>query len=270
MAAMGNFDSALQDAMNNGLLEDLDTAPSAPTSTHPASGEAPAASAASPPASGTAAEPPSVATAAQPSSANAQPGSGGLSQPPTAAGAGITGGVQRARGLGGAALPPRDKATKKAHSRASSPGASNVSSSGRQSPSSRPAPSQPQQDNVKRARHGGSPPQSPAGASGATAAADAATAVAQPNSAQAVEEIAQPNRGAVQARGGGGGLEELMSSMFGGSADGGEGLNLGGLMQVRQHLDNVCAILSIMQCKAIRHFPAKVPGVCGTTLVLPS
>ena len=142
---------------------------------------------------------------------------------------------QKARGLG-SALPPRDKASKKSHSRASSPGTSDVPSSNRQGQSNRPAPAQPQRDNVKRARHGASPPQTPAAASDGTAVAQPSSSRTEPADAldrgEAVEEISQPRRGAVQARSAGG-LDEIMSSMLGGGANGGEGLNLSGLMQVR-------------------------------------
>ena len=155
-------------------------------------------------------------------------------------------------GLGSTALPPRDKASKKGHPRSPVPGsASGVAdqpSSSRQSPGSRPAPSQPQQDNVKRARRGGSPgTQAPPQT--ATAGPHAATAgprvaksepqggtAAQPGATasrgEAVEEIAEASRGTVQA-GGGRGLEAMMAGMFGGSGGGGSGgLDMGSLMQV--------------------------------------
>ena len=155
-------------------------------------------------------------------------------------------------GLGSTALPPRDKASKKAHPRSPVPGSvsgvADQPSSSRQSPGSRPAPSQPQQDNVKRARRGGSPgtqapPQTAtAGPHPATAGprvaksepqgATAAQPVATASRGEAVEEIAEASRGTMQA-GGGRGLEAMMAGMFGGSGGGGSGgLDMGSLMQV--------------------------------------
>ena len=176
--------------------------------------------------------------------ASSLPSSQALPDPASASAAGPASGVtrpgsQRAVGLGSAALPPRDKGSKKSHPRSptlvnTSPSA-DQSTSSRQSPGSRPAPSQSQQDNVKRARRGSSPPSEGLSQSPATAVGGLPSG-AEPGAAasrgEAVEEIAQPNRGAVQASSAGG-LDALMAGMFGGGSGGGAGLNMNSLMQVR-------------------------------------
>ena len=178
--------------------------------------------------------------------ASSLPSSQALPDPASASAAGSASGVtkpsgQRAVGLGSAALPPRDKGSKKSHPRSPTPvstsPSADQSTSSRQSPGSRPAPSQPQQDNVKRARRGSSPPseglsQSPATTVGGSPSGAEPGAVA--SRGEAVEEIAQPNRGAVQASNAGG-LDALMAGMFGGGggSGGGGGLNMNSLMQVR-------------------------------------
>ena len=178
--------------------------------------------------------------------ASSLPSSQPLPDPASASAAGPASGVtkpggQRAVGLGSAALPPRDKGSKKSHPRSPTPvstsPSADQSTSSRQSPGSRPAPSQPQQDNVKRARRGSSPPSEGLSQSPATAVGGLPSG-AKPGAAasrgEAVEEIAQPNRGAVQASSAGG-LDALMAGMFGGGSGSGAGggLNLNSLMQVR-------------------------------------
>ncbi|KAL0020050.1 hypothetical protein WJX77_009390 [Trebouxia sp. C0004] len=173
------------------------------------------------------------------------PSSQALPDPASASAAGPASGVtkpgdQRAVGLGSAALPPRDKGSKKSHPRSPTPvstaPSADQSTSSRQSPGSRPAPSQPQQDNIKRARRGSSPPSEGLSQSAATAVGGVPSG-AEPGAAasrgEAVEEVAQPNRGAVQASSAGG-LDALMAGMFGGGggSGGGGGLNLNSLMQV--------------------------------------
>ncbi|KAL0048365.1 hypothetical protein WJX82_001722 [Trebouxia sp. C0006] len=168
-----------------------------------------------------------------------------LPDPASASAAGPASGVtrpgsQRAVGLGSAALPPRDKGSKKSHPRSPTPGSTSPSAdqstSSRQSPGSRLAPSQPQQDNVKRARRGSSPPSEGLSQSPATAVGGSPNG-AEPGAAvsrgEAVEQIAQPNRGAVQASSAGG-LDALMAGMFGGGggSGGGGGLNMNSLLQV--------------------------------------
>ena len=152
---------------------------------------------------------------------------------------------QRAVGLGSAALPPRDKGSKKSHPRSPTPistsPSADQSTSSRQSPGSRPAPSQAQQDNVKRARRGSSPPNEGPSQSPATAVGGLPSSGGR---GEAVEEIAQPNRGAVQASSAGG-LDALMAGMFGGGggSGGGGGLNMNSLMQVRTQ--STCLIPSL-------------------------
>ena len=238
-----------------------------PASSHATDGVgiAPAASASSAPAAATAEQSPTTTpadSAAGPSSSTTPSLPGAASASPAAAGtaSGMTRPAgQRAVGLGSAALPPRDKASKKSHPRSPVPDATSGStdqpSSSRQSPGSRPAPSQPQQDNVKRARRGGSPPDTQLPSQSTTAGLQAATAgdghsaavpqastAVQPGATAArgegVEEIAQPNLGIVPA-GSAGGLDAIMSSMFGGgggSGGGGGGMNMNSLMQVRRHV----------------------------------
>lgn len=84
----------------------------------------------------------------------------------------------RAAGLGSAGLPPRNKAAKKAPTKSATDGGEGPSSS-RQAASSRPAPSQPQQDNVKRARMG-------------DPTSDAAPSHQPSTAQQGVEEITRP------------------------------------------------------------------------------
>ena len=177
------------------------------------------------------------------------PSSQALPDPASASAAGPASGVtrpggQRAVGLGSAALPPRDKGSKKSHSTNPRPVSTALSAdqttSGRQSPGSRPAPSQPQQDNVKRARRGSSPSSEGLSHSPAPTVGGLPSG-AEPGAAgsrgEAVEEIAQPNRAAVQASSAGG-LDALMAGMFGGGSGsgGGGGLNINSLMQVRTEL----------------------------------
>lgn len=153
-------------------------------------------------------------------------------------------------GLGSAALPSRDKGSKKSHPRSLTPGstspAADQPSSSRQSPNTRPAPSQAQQDNVKRARRGDSTltgvPLPTAGAEPTAASQlpnDAARSDTTTSRGEGVEEIAQPSRGRVQASNAGG-LDALMAGIFGGGGGGGgggaggsgAGLNMNSLMQV--------------------------------------
>ena len=182
--------------------------------------------------------------------ASSLPSSQALPDPASASAAGPASGVtrpgsQRAVGLGSAALPPRDKGSKKSHPRSPTPGSTSPSAdqstSSRQSPGSRPAPSQPQQDNVKRARRGSSPPNEGPSQSPATAVGGLPSSAGR---GEAVEEIAQPNRGAVQASSAGG-LDALMAGMFGGGggSGGGGGLNMNSLMQVRTQ--STCLIPSL-------------------------
>ncbi len=178
--------------------------------------------------------------------ASSLPSSQALPDPASASAAGSASAVtkpggQRAVGLGSAALPPRDKGTKKSHPRSPTPASTSPSAdqstSSRQSPGSRPASSQPQQDNVKRARRGSSPPSEGLSQSPATAVGGSPSG-AEPGAAasrgEAVEEVAQLNRGTVQASSAGG-LDALMAGMFGGGggSEGGGGLNMNSLMQVR-------------------------------------
>ena len=220
-----------------------------PTSAIPAQASAQAADEVTAPA----AEAPSTETlpAASPSTEPAAPSSGPSSAASVSAAAPASGvnkppSQRTVGGLGSAALPSRDKGSKKSHARSLTPGsispAADQPSSSRQSPNTRPAPSQPQQDNVKRARRGDS---SPSGGSLPTAGAEPAAAASQLPSAaehsattgrgEGVEEIAQPSRGSVQA-GSAGGLDALMAGMFGGggggAGGGGGGLNMNSLMQV--------------------------------------
>ena len=153
-------------------------------------------------------------------------------------------------GLGSAALPSRDKGSKKSHPRSLTPGstspAADQPSSSRQSPNTRPAPSQPQQDNVKRARRGDSTlAEVPPPTAASQLPNDAERSATTTSRGEGVEEIAQPSRGRVQASSAGG-LDALMAGIFGGggggaggggaggggAGGGGAGLNMNSLMQV--------------------------------------
>lgn len=148
---------------------------------------------------------------------------------------------QRAMGLG-LALPPREKGSKKSHPRSSMPstatGSSDEAAGSRQAGSrqagGRLAPSVPQQDNVKRARHGDNIPDAPPRPLPGTDEQPAAAARA---GLDAEEGISRPVRGAVRA-GSAGGLDAMLAQMFGGGggaagASGSGGLNLNSLVQVR-------------------------------------
>ena len=150
---------------------------------------------------------------------------------------------QRAVGLG-SALPPREKGSKKSHPRSSMPntatGSSDEAAGSRQAGSrqagGRPAPSVPQRDNVKRARHGDNIPDAPPRS---VPGSDEQPAAAARAGLDAEEEISRPVRGAVQA-GSAGGLDAMLAQMFGGGggaagASGSGGLNLNSLVQVRAH-----------------------------------
>ena len=163
----------------------------------------------------------------QPSSS--QPATAGMGKPPG----------QRAVGLG-SALPLREKGSKKSHPRSPVPGPlpspSDQAGSSRQG-GSRPAPSAPQQDNVKRARHGDSNNSEPQSVS--TAGVEAATAAQAATTARAGrEEEGQASRGTVQA-GGAGGMNDVIAQVLGGLGGGGAAdgsasgaLDMSNLMQV--------------------------------------
>jgi len=254
MDAQGLIDALTQAGASSVNIQGLIAPPQGAGTAHstPAQGTAQAADVTSPAASSAAPASEAVATqqvavsehAAGP--ASSLPSSHPLPHPASASPAGSASAVtkpggQRAVGLGSAALPPRDKGSKKSHPRSPTPvstsPSADQSTSSRQSPGSRPAPSQPQQDNVKRARRGSSPPSEGLSQSPATAVGGLPSG-AEPGAAasrgEAVEEIAQPNRGAVQASSAGG-LDALMAGMFGGGggSGGGGGLNMNSLMQVR-------------------------------------
>ena len=179
-----------------------------------------------PPASAETAEAPPVGD--EPSSKPAAPASA------AASGSAGTRPTPGAMGLG-SALPPREKGTKKSHPRSPVPVASSNEAGSSRQVGSRPGPSNTQ-DNVKRARHGNTDPDTPStsAAEGAAPVSAAAGTDAGANQAGAeAEEIVRPPRGAMQA-GSAGGLDAMLAQMFGGgdgAADGG-GLNLNSLMQV--------------------------------------
>ena len=145
---------------------------------------------------------------------------------------------QRAMGLG-SALPPREKGSKKSHPRSSMPNTSPSSphdAAGCRQAAGRPAPSVPQQDNVKRARHGDNtldvPPRPVAGT-------DVEPAVSARAGSDAEEEIPRPVRGSAQA-GSAGGLDAMLAQVFGGGGEaaggsGSGGLNLNSHVQVQSH-----------------------------------
>ena len=145
---------------------------------------------------------------------------------------------QRAMGLG-SALPPREKGSKKSHPRSYMPTTSPSSpdeAAGSRQAGGRPAPSVPQQDNVKRARHGDNTPDA---LSRSVAGTDVQPAAAARAGLDEEEEISRPTRGAVQA-GSAGGLDAMLAQMFGGGGgtaggSGAGGLNLNSLVQVRHH-----------------------------------
>ena len=153
-----------------------------------------------------------------------------------AAGSGVQRRNQRAMGLG-SALPPREKGSKKSHPRSSMPNTSPSSpdeAAGSRQAGGRAAPSVPQQDNVKRARHGDNTPDAP---SRSVAGTDVQLAASARAGSDVEEEISRPARGAVQA-GSAGGLDAMLAQMFGGGGGaagglGSGGLNLNSLVQVR-------------------------------------
>lgn len=139
----------------------------------------------------------------------------------------------------GSALPPREKGCKKSHPRSPVPVATHDEGAGSRQSSGRPGPSNPQQDNVKRARHGDTTRDAPStstaerSAVGTDAGTDAASTQA---GGEEAEEIPRPSRGTGQA-GSAGGLDAMLAQMFGGGGgaadDGGSaGLTLNSLVQV--------------------------------------
>lgn len=178
---------------------------------------------------------------------------------PTSAAASGSGGTHPNRGAVGlgSALPPREKGSKKSHPRSPVPVATLDAGAGSRQAGGRPGPSNPQQDNVKRARHGDINPDAPSTSTAERSASASAAAGTDAESTQAggeeAEEIPRPSRGAGQA-GSAGGLDAMLAQMFGGgggAADGGgsAGLNLNSLMQVwplsgcAPHLHLYCVVL---------------------------
>ena len=132
-----------------------------------------------------------------------------------------------------------------------SPNSPDEAAAGSRQPGNRPGPSVPQQDNVKRARHGDTTSEAPSRGAAGTGVQPAAPATA---GLSEEEEIARPSRGAAQA-GGAGGLDTMLAQMFGGGggAGGGTGsggLNLNSLVQVRprMHLSPASAGTMLLVC----------------------
>lgn len=181
---------------------------------------------------------------AEASAAPAAAGNQSSSKPAEASGAAAGSGgqrpSQRAMGLG-SALPSREKGSKKSHPRSSlpntSPNSPDEAAAGSRQAGSRPGPSVPEQDNVKRARHGDTTSDPPSRSAAGTDVQKAASATA---GLHEEEEIPRPSRGAVQA-GSAGGLDAMLAQMFGGGVGaaggtGSGGLNLNSLVQVRPHM----------------------------------
>lgn len=168
-----------------------------------------------------------------------QPVSKPAAAPPAAAsGSGGTRTNRGAMGLG-SALPPREKGGKKSHPRSPVPVASAEEAAGGRQAGGRPGPSNPQQDNVKRARHGDSndaSSTSTAERAASSSAADGQPAGLAQAGMEAEEILRPPPRGAMQADSAGG-LDAMLAQMFGGGGGapggaGSTGLNLNSLAQV--------------------------------------
>ena len=209
--------------------------PMAEPNQQPGASSATTAAASDPAQASTAARLPPDSTEASASAAGNQSSLTSAEASAAAAGSGGQRPNQRAMGLG-SALPPREKGSKKSHPRSSMPNTSSSSpdeAAGSRQAGGRPAPSVPQQDNVKRARHGNTPdaPSRPIAGTDAQPAASARAGLDEE------EEISRPARGAVQA-GSAGGLDAMLAQMFGGGGGaaggtGSGGLNLNSLVQVR-------------------------------------